>query len=201
MSCLDHCCVLTRGEFFISDWAGDCNGGLNELLCENQDKTFKKVGNVSSAQVGIESTIIGKENKYNPMTDICSRVNVSGVELTITFECASASNLYRALFANKDEVTDGPGIRNFCIDSLSECDFFPFTHPGVDDESLEVVLVDNNNETVKTLVLDEDYSVSKSGIEILREIDIEDAVTLKLLYDYDTEGYHIFKFLSKTGLS
>lgn len=197
MSCLDHCCVLTRGEFYISDYKGGCSDGLSEILCENLANTFKKVGNVSSAQVGIETTIIGKENKFNPMKDACSRVNISGVELTITFECASASNLYRALFSEKSEDVDGPGLKDFCIDSLDECDFFPFAHPGVDPESLEVVLRNNDNEIVKTLVLDEDYSVTKSGIDILREIDIEDAVTLRLMYNYNTEGYHIFKFLSK----
>lgn len=160
-------------------------------------KPFKKVGNVSSAQVGIESTIIGKENKFNPMKDVCSRINVSGVELTITFECASASNLYRALFSETMEDSDGPGIKDFCISELGPCDFFPFNHPGVDPDSLHIYLRDNEGDVVKELVLDVDFSFSKSGIEILQEIDLEGASSLRLSYNYDTVGYHIFKFLSK----
>lgn len=194
----ESCCVLTRGEFFISDITNEC-GGLSELNCSNISLPFNKVGNVSSAQVGIESTVIGKENKYNPMKDICSRVNVSGVELTITFECASALNLYRALAANQDEDSDGTGIRDFCIANLGTGDFFPFNHPGVDQDLLHVYLRDSSGGLVKELILDDDFKFTRSGIEILKDVDIGSALTLRLYYGFNTEGYNIFKFLTKLG--
>lgn len=193
----DYCCVLVRGEFFISDWGSECLGGLPDIVCDTMPSSFKKVGNVSSAVLQVTSSIIGKENKYNPMDDACSRVAIEGVQLDITFSCASSFNLYRALFSSEKEIETGTDIKDFCISSLGEGDFFPFNKPGSTEVGLGVYLRDSLGDLVKTLVVDVDFRYSKSGIEIISEIDIDDATILRLEYDYDTEGFHDIEFLTQ----
>lgn len=196
MACQTHCCVLTRGEFFISEWAGSCNG-LSELECDQQ-KAFKKLGNVSSCIVEIDSEVIGMENKYNPLSDTCARTSTRAVRLQISLSCASKENLLRALYSEEQEPDSGSHVEDYCIDSLSECDFFPFSKYLVDPESLTVYLRDAMGEVEGTLVLGTDYKYSKSGIEILRDdIVIGDAVILRLAYDYNNANYHEISFLKK----
>lgn len=194
MACLTHCCVLTRGEFFITDWKSDCVGGIPGLNCDGMTGPFTKVGNVSSALVNIESSVLGKENKYNPMKDVCSRVMIEGISLDITFSCASSSNLYRALYAANELDFPNIATKDFCIDDLKECYFFPFPKKGLVDGSLTVAVRDNDGDTVKTLIEGVDYSISKSGIELLRDIDKETGSILRLSYNYDPSGYHEFDF-------
>lgn len=197
MACLDYCCVLVRGEFFISDWGSECLGGIPDIICESMPSAFKKVGNVSSANIQVSSSVLGRENKFNPMEDACSRIAIEGVQLDITFSCASSSNLYRALFSSIKEVATGTDIKDFCISSLGECDFFPFNKPGSTNIGLGVYLRDSLGDLVKELIEDTDFKYSKSGIEILIDIDIEDATILRLEYDYDTEGFHEIDLLSQ----
>lgn len=194
MACLTHCCVLTRGEFFITDWKSDCLDGIPGINCDGLTGAFSKVGNVSSALVNISSSVIGKENKFNPMTDVCSRVMIEGVTLDITFSCASSSNLYRALYAAKEIDFPNTVTKDFCIDELKECLFYPFPKKGVNEQSLVVTILETDGDVVKTLIVDEDYSISKSGIELLRDIDKETGSVLRISYTYDPSGYHEFDF-------
>lgn len=199
MACTTHCCVLTRGEFFISDWHSSCLGGLSEIVCQSQPSAFKKLGNVSSCVVEVSSQVLGKENKFNPLTDACARTMIEGVNITLTLNCASRDNLYQALFAEKKTEEDsGTHILDYCMTSLSECDFFPFQKKQALETGLQVIVRDAMGTVVKTLVKDTDYIWSRSGVEIIRDdIDIEDGAFLRLVYDYDTTGYYDMKFQSK----
>lgn len=199
MSCETHCCVLTRGEFLISDWnSSNCNGGIPDILCDTRPKPYRKVGNVSSCNIEIQTEVLGKENKYNPISDTCARVQILGVNLTVTFDCASRENLYRALYSEKKEADSGNHVIDYCIDSLNECDFFIFQKQQALESGLGVYLKDASGNVVKQLVQDTDFRFYKSGIEIINNsIDIEDAVTLRLVYAYNNDGYYSFDFLSQ----
>jgi len=194
-----ECCVLTRGEFFISDNCSDeggCDGGLSEIIC-NTEKGFKKVGNVSSCVVEITSQIIGKENEYNKTTSLCARTQVTGINISITFNCASRANLFRAMYAEIPAVGSGPATQDFCISELNEDDFFVFSKKLATKASVVVGLYDPMGNLVKTLVEDLDYRYEPYGITIAQEIDIEDASILKLSYNFNTAGYYEIDFLSK----
>lgn len=195
MSCETHCCVLTRGEFFISDWKRSCEVGLPEELC-SIPAGFKKVGNVSSCAVNVITQVLGKENEYN-LAEPSSRVLVEGVNIQIVFECASKSNLYRALYATKLEADSGTHVKEYCFDTLEECDFFPFERHEADLTDVEVELRDIEGDVTYTLILGTDYKLSRSGVELLKDMAPGDGVTLVITYDYNTATNYKIDFLSE----
>ena len=186
-----HCCVFTRGEFYMRD-AAPC-GGVSELFCSGQGP-FKKVGNVSSAIVEIQGSVIGKENEFHP-ADPESRVEILGVNMSITMSCASKKNLLQALYAQSEELDSGSRVTDFCFtDSISSDDFFPFEFKGVDPETVTVYLR-NTLGAVKTLTVNVDYLVNSSGVQIINDsIDVEDANIVRLAYSYDTENFSGIEF-------
>ena len=187
-----HCCVFTRGEFYIRD-AAPC-GSLPALVCEGQGP-FKKIGNVSSAIVDISGTVLGKENEFNP-ADPESRIEIQGVNLSITMNCASSKNLLQALYGATEESDSGSHILDFCFTSLSSDDFFPFEFKGVDQETV-VVYLRNSGGVVSTLVLGTDYLVNSSGVQIISDsIDPLDSTTIRLAYSYDTASFNGIEFQS-----
>lgn len=198
MSCETHCCVLSRGEFYISDWKSSCDDGIFGLDCQTVAKPFKKIGNVSSCLIEIQAEILGKENEFNPLSDTCPRTLINGVNLTLTIPCASRQNLYRALYGEVKAADSGRHVKEFCIDSLSECDFFTFEKQQAFSTNLDVFLVDEADVVLEELVVDVDYKYTRSGIEILRDdIDTTDAVKLRLAYDYNNEDFYDIDFGSK----
>lgn len=198
MACGTHCCVLTRGDFLISDWNGGCSCELSEIFCGHKPySAFHNVGNTSSAIVSIAAQIIGKENRFNPLDDTCARTMVEGVELTVTLNCASKENLLRALYSSKSTGSAGSKNDEFTIDSLSECDIFPITKHIADPESVVVSLRDPRGNNVYTLVYDVDYIFSKGTVQILRDdIDLLNAVMIRVAYNYNPVSIHEFEFLS-----
>lgn len=198
MACETHCCVLTRGEFFLSDWKGSCLGGLPDIVCSNQPRAFKKLGNISSCLVQIDTDVLGTENEFNLLDETCARVMMRNVRITLTLECASKENLYRALWGEQPAADANNRIQDFCISSLSECDFFPFDRQAADLPSVDVYLRNAEGDLVATLILDVDYSVSSSGVHILRDdIDMDDAVILRLAYAYDNANHYVVDFFRK----
>lgn len=199
MACQTHCCVFTRGEFLIADYFGPvCNGaGLDELLCGIQ-KPFRKVGNVSSCAVNITTEVLGTENKYNPTHDVCARIPITAVELTITLECASKENLYQALFSKKHPVEQGTQSDVYCIHSIGACDFFPFKKYLADEESVVATLRNPFGAITYTLVKDVDYIYHKTGIEIINDaIVMGTSTSLYLEYDFDSTNYFEIDFGSE----
>lgn len=197
MGCLTDCCVLSRGEFFISDWSSDCIGGLAEIICVTPPSAFRKVGNVSTATVNIRSNVMGTQNKFIRTADDCARIAIEGISLDITFTCASAKNLYLALFGDTKVPDTGSDTKDFCISELTDCNFFPFEKVGATVTGLQVLLINSTGDLVETLVLDTDFSFSQSGVQILQDIDIVDAKTLRLNYTYDNDGFNEINFLGK----
>lgn len=203
MSCVTECCVFTRGEFYISDTCntyGGCEDGLDGIFCGVQN-SFLKVGNVSSCQVEIQSQVLGKENMYNRTTNICSRQQIISVDMQITFNCSSRNNLARALFSAGFETFVDPvsdtALDVFVISEAIECDFFPFSKKLATQATVVVGLYDAMGTLLQTLVEDEDYQYSKSGIQIIKEIDLPYATTVKISYSYNTENYNEIDFNSK----
>lgn len=197
MSCETSCCVLTRGEFFIGDWEGSCIGGLSEILCNGTPRPLKKVGNVTTCLVQIDSRVLGKENQFNPLSKTCSRVQVAGVDISITMTCASRSNLYRALYGEKPPADSGTHIKDFCFETLESCDFFPFEKQQALESNLHVYLRDALGNVVSELVRDVDFSFSTSGIELLQDLDPDNASILRLSYEYNNADFYEIDFLKK----
>lgn len=178
-----HCCVFTRGEFFIRDAALNCGDGGSDLVCAQGP--FVKLGGLSSGMIEIQGNVLGRENEFNPACPE-SRLNVSNVTLSLTLQCASKRNLIQALIAGADANDAGTFIQDFCFNTLNDEMFFPFEHKGLVADTVTVYLKDSLGEVISTLVEGTDYLVSSSGIQIMNNsIDITDAVTLRITYEYD----------------
>lgn len=191
MSCEIQCCVFTRGEFYIRDAPSICAGP--SLVCDAVSG-FRKMGNVSSGLIEIEGTVVGRENKFNPAMPE-SRLEVLGVNLSLSVTCASKENLIRAL-AGSNQVTDsGHHVEDFCFDSLDDCMFYPFSHKGA---SNIVVSLRKDMEEVKILSEASDYLVSSSGIKIINNnIDTGTGNVIRLSYDYNDEDFYSVELMSK----
>lgn len=194
---MENCCTLLRGELYISDWTSDTIGGLSELFCESRPSAFRKVGNITSAQIAITAPVLGKENKFNKSLDACARIPIESVDLTLTVGCTNARNLYQALFGQKLEQDSGTDTKDFCFDELESEMFFPFSKSGAEEDGLEVFLRDVNGDKVKDLIIGEDFLFTTSGIELLKDIDKENATTLRLYYYYDNTGFEEIDFNSQ----
>lgn len=195
MACETHCCVLTRGEFYISKYTT----GICEIMCDPPQSVFKKVGNVESCAVDITATILGKENKYNPLFETEARTMVEGVNLTITMTCASKENLYRALYSIEPEADSGEQTDTACVHSLDECDFFKFSKMKANPASVVVYLTNIYGAQVGAdLIENTDFKVTSSGIEILRsDIVMTNVENLVMVYEYDNAGYFDVDFLTQ----
>lgn len=194
---MENCCTLLRGELYISDWSSACAGGLSDVFCNSTPSPYRKVGNITSAQVAITAPVLGKENKFNKSLDACSRVPIESVDLTLTVGCTNSNNLYQALFGEKLERDFGNNTRDFCIEELESGLFFPFSKAGADGNTINVYLLDANGDLVKELDIDIDFIFSSAGIELIRDIDKQTSTTLRLYYSFDTNGFHEIDFNSK----
>lgn len=191
MSCTTHCCVFTRGELFIRDVVTNCNDSIPDIIC-SKPYPFIKLGNISSAMVEIQASVIGKENEFNPVSPD-SRVEILGVNMMLSLNCISKKNLARALFSSIEESESASHVQEYCIDSLDSCMFFAFNKKGV--SSVEVFLKDNSDNVIGSLVQDTDFVFNSSGIQIIRDdIDLLGATTLRIQYDYDNTNYIDFEF-------
>lgn len=198
MACKTHTCLFLRGELFIADASESCD--LSGLSCD-EGLVFKKLGNISSVDVIFETTIIGKENEFIKSDDSCPRVPIISTNLTINLTSAHKQNLLMALYGSNVEPEQGSKVDSACVSSLDKCDFFPFSKKKADPESIEVSLLDIDQEVVSTLFEGTDYKVNKSGIEILRDdIDLTNVDSISISYDFDTTGYNEIDFgSSKQG--
>lgn len=190
MSTETHCCVFTRGEFYMRD-AAPC--GVPSLFCDGVGP-FKKIGNVASSIVEIQGSVIGKENEFNPASPD-SRVEILGVNMSITMNCASSENLIKALYGDDSGAEDGSHVLDFCFSTLSSDDFFPFEFKGVDSVT---VYLRTPTIAIKTLTRGVDYEVNSSGVHIINDsISYDGANILRLAYSYNTNGFSSIQFQSK----
>lgn len=187
MSCETNCCVFLRGELYIADYTDQCDNGL---VCESKRSPYRKLGNIVSSTVVIASQVLGRENKYNLVSNPKARTAIEGVGLEIVLGCASKENIALSLLSSIEPDETSTKIEQFCIDSLKECDFFPFDKARADLESVSVFLKDEDDLVVKTLTIDVDYSLDRSGIKIINNsIDLDGAVTLNYSYNYNTADH------------
>lgn len=188
MSCKTHCCVLSRGEVFISESESSCE--LSDLFCEFSGSPLVSLGNVLSCNLQINSEILGRSNKYIKPDSSCPRSTILGVSMTLTIGCASARNLLLALSGQETEKSSGSKSDKYCSGDLKECSFFPFNKKGVSKDSVVVQALDVYENIVETLVVDDDFSFSKSGITLLNDLDLSSVTSLKITYSYDDEDFH-----------
>lgn len=176
----------------MSDYQGSCNE-VSGISCVTACSPFKKVGNVLSCNVEIVSELLGRGNQYlNP--DSCPRSSITGVNLTITMGCASVRNLIQGLFGSAVDVESGSKVDEFCIEELEQSDFFPFSKKQATLNTVVVRLLDEDNDEVMVLVEGVDYKLSKSGVQILKDIDILNASEIEIAYDYNTINFTKIKF-------
>ena len=190
------CCVFTRGDFYISDYTSGCSNGVQN--CAADGKPLKKLGNVSSCVVTIESVNTGRENKFNPTCDDCPKIAITNMPISLSINCASSDNFLRALYAEKKVDESGEQVDTHCVSELSVNDFFRFSKYLASKDFVSVELIDEDDIVIKTLIEDIDYKYHKSGIEIISNtITIDDADRLRVSYDYNTENYFQMDFGSK----
>lgn len=194
MACKDHSCLFLRGDVYIKDWVGDCP----DPFCDGKNGSYKNIGNVLSGTIDVSAEVIGTENKFNfKNIDDCSRVAIDQVNLSLILGNINKENLYRALFSSEmqQDFLDGYAQEFKCISDIGVCDFFNFEKSGVDLDSIVVTLRNGSGDVVSTLVLDQDYIVTPSGVEIISDdIDAEGAPVLRLTYDYNNNGWGEFDF-------
>lgn len=189
-----ECCVFLRGEMFMSDFDGSCDS--SDFVCGSNQRPYKKLGNTISCNLQIESQILGTENKHLKSDSTCPRSIISGIAITLVLACISKENLLKALYSIKAPIDSGNTTDSFCIESLDEGDFYPFRKKKALEETVEVKLTKVGGE-VAVLVLGTDYRISKSGVELLQDVDILDATEIEISYAFQTEGFNVFDFASK----
>ena len=189
-----ECCLLLRGEMLMSDFDGSCDS--LDFSCASNQRPYKKLGNMISCNILINSQILGTENKHIQSDSTCPRSIISGVNITLTLACASKDNLLKALYSLKQVETSGDTTDHFCIEELETGYFFPFKKKQATPETVVVKLTKVGGE-VATLVLDTDYRLSKSGVEIIADIDIEDATEIEISYSFQTAGFNVIDLGSK----
>lgn len=203
MSCEINCCTFLRGELFIGDSLAPCAAN-NGLVCAT-DAPLKKMGNVESATISVSSQILGMENRFHYQNNKpCARVAIQSVDIAMTIKCTKTENMNLGLFS-KNHVGDWTvGFRQdftICDNTvLRQCNFFLFKKSGVVTGSVLVRVYDEDDNLLETLAVDLDYSISHHGIELLRDLNIADAQSLRITYNYDNRsemGVEEFDFLTE----
>lgn len=198
MACVTtQCCTLLRGELFMASYAS-LSDFLAGVSCDIKGSSYKPIGNVLSCNLSIQSSLIGKENKYLLSESTCARTPIIGVEIDMNIGCASSKNLIQALYSETPEDSNGSKVDKFCAKTLSSCDFFPFSKTSADLNSVVVYLKNALGDLVYTLILDTDYTVNRSGVQIINDaITMNGATTIFIAYDYDTDGFYNLDFGSE----
>lgn len=204
MSCETKCCTFLRGELYIGDSLSNCSA-TSSLICATE-KPLKKMGNIEGATISISSQILGTENQFHYQNNKpCTRVSVQSVDLSLTLLCTKKDNMNLG-FLSKDHVGDFMVgfTQEFTVCDptiMRECNFFMFTKSGVVLSSVSVNVYDEDSELIEPLTLGLDYSITTHGIELIRDINIEDARFIRIVYNYDdrsdTQPIDEFDFLSE----
>jgi hypothetical protein len=196
----ESCCTFIRGEFFMAEAKSACDS-TGGIVC-GIVSPLKKIGNIQSAVVTIQSEVLGKENKYNSNgINPCSRIQVNSVSIALSIVCPKTKNMELALQSKEFEPTSLVGyVQEYTLcDSASkdEGNLFVFEKSGVNLGTVVVQLLNISNVVVATLVLGTNYSVSAHGIELLTPIVTVGAIYLRVTYSYDEENFNEFNFLSE----
>lgn len=188
-----NCCTFTRGEFFIRDAKEICAPGEDYLVCDPSPWPFKKIGNVSSGLIEVLGSVVGRENEFN-IADPEARVEILGVNISMSINCTDRKNLIHALLADKLDDETSSRVQEFCFESLDEGDFFEFDFKGVDPASVSVYLRGSGS-LDQNLEVNTDYLVNSSGIQIINpDLATQNFDHLRITYDYDTQGYYSMSF-------
>lgn len=193
MSCETQCCVLSRGELYIAD-AESCDMG--DLFCDTVGSGMRKLGNVLSCRIENIVEIIGTENEFIKTDDICNRISVMSSSIFLSLGCASKENFLLALGDEAVQSESNPKTDKFCVSEFKKCTFFPFSKKGalLTSEDIEVDVLDVDGQVLETLVYDEDFKASKSGIELLKDLEITGGFELKVRYDYNSAEFTEINF-------
>lgn len=193
MSCETQCCVLSRGELYLAD-SESCE--LGDLFCDTVGSGMRKLGNVLSCRIENLVEIVGLENEFLKTDDVCNRISIISSRMFLSLGCASKENLLLSLGDEKVDSESNPKTDKFCVTEFKKCTFFPFSSKGVllGEENIEVDILDVNGESLETLVYGEDYEASKSGIQLLKDLEIDGGVELSVRYDYNNAEFTEMSF-------
>lgn len=196
----NSCCTFLRGEFYMADSKAACSS-TGGLVC-GADGPLKKIGNVQSATINIQSEVLGKENKYNSSAiNPCSRIQVSSVSIAISLLCSKNKNMSLGLQSSSLIPNPTVGyVQEYTIcdeEALFAGNLFVFEKSGVDLSSVVVQLLDEDSIVTDTMVLDTDYSVSAHGVELLQGFGLLTNVYLRITYDFDDTLFNEYNFLSE----
>jgi len=184
----------------MSEVKSECES-TSGLVC-GIEAPLKKMGNIQSASIIIQSEILGKENRYN-QTNIkpATRLQVQNVALNLSVLCSKTRNMEVAM--QSAPFTSGSAVgfvqEYLLCDglALSEGNFFVFKNNGTVITDLLVQVLDVDGNLIEALVLDTDFSFSSQGIELLRNRVIAGAVYLRITSNYNNTGLDEFNFLSE----
>lgn len=202
MSCVTNCCTFLRGELLIGDSLSACAAN-NSLVCANETP-LKKMGNIESASISITSQILGTENRFHKNKP-CSRMAIQSAELSLTVRCTSLENMNLALYSKNHEGDFLVGYTQdflVCDESvLRKCNFFLFHKNGVNLSTVIVTVYDEDDNLLET-VNASNYDLTPHGIELLNDLNIVGARTLRIQYSYDDRqeinpSLNEFDFLSE----
>lgn len=175
--------------------------GISEGLVCGMDGPLRKLGNIESATINISSQILGTENRFHTENKTCTRVAIQNVDIALTLLCSKDMNLRQGLYSSKYEGEAAEDyVQDFQLcdeDSLEECNFFKFEKFGIDLNSVTVVILDEDNEVLATLVEETDFTVSDHGITILQDLFYTGQVSMRVTYDYDDTSVQEFDFLTQ----
>ncbi len=171
------------------------------LVC-GIEAPLRKMGNIQTATITIQSEVVGSENRYNASgVKPCSRVSVSQVVLSLSLLCSKTDNMNLSLQSETFEPDPTVGyIQEFTLcdsSALAKGNFFVFEKSGVVQGSLVATILDPGPATIATLTEGTDFIFTPHGIELLQDLVIAGAAYLRLTYTYDDTGLDEFNFLSE----
>lgn len=197
MSCEINCCTFLRGEFYIGDSSSFCN---ETLICGGETP-LKKMGNIESASINISSQVLGRENRFHANKKSCSRIAIQSVDLALTLLCPKDLNMKQALLSQDYVGDEGADfVQEFTLcdnNSMNECNFFKFKKLGVDQDSLTVLVLNGDSETLATLEEGLDFIFNEHGIEMLRNVFFTGQTFLRLTYNYNDTLAQEYNFLTE----
>lgn len=196
----DKCCTFLRGDFYMAEAKASCDS-TGGLVC-GIEAPLRKMGNIQSAVINIQSDIQGAENKYNSEgTNPCARIGFVNATITLSLLCSKQENLKLSLQSKSFVPSPTSGyVQEFKLcDALSfqTGNLFLYEKSGVDTATSVVQVLDVSNVVIQTLVKNVDYSETPHGIELLQDITTVGAVYLRITYDYDDTEFDEFNFLSE----
>lgn len=198
-NCQTDCCNFIRGEVYISESKSACSKTLSSILnCKGASSPMRKIGNVETLTLSIESEIRGLASKTNFIESLaCATSIVNNVGLSMTINCIDKENLKLGLYGTSQDLSESGSVsgEKYCGE-FKKCYYTRTQKCGISNLVLEIE--DNLGNVVLTLVEGEDYTTDSFGFEFLNTINLASNQFLVASYDYDESSYRVTQPLTET---